>query len=174
MERLAEKLSLSWREMGKFKAVASRFDRPAGDVWLLLPQTYMNLSGEAVGPFARSKGIPPERVLVVHDDLNLPLGKLLFKKGGGDGGHNGLRSISQTLGTKNYPRLRFGIGRPPDPRITVVNYVLSNPFPEERELWEKSVEQGAEMLLYCCENGLDRAMHYWHSPTEKRKNREKE
>ena len=112
MERLAERLCA-----GKFKnRYAGRFVElrgPAGPLALLIPTTYMNLSGESVGPAAGSLKAVPGQVLIVHDELDLPFGVVRGKLGGGSAGHNGLRSITTGLGSGDYPRIRIGIGRPP-------------------------------------------------------------
>ena len=112
MERLAEHLGA-----GKFKnRYAGRFvelNGPAGPLALLIPTTYMNLSGESVGPAAGSLKAAPGQVLIVHDELDLPFGVVRGKLGGGSAGHNGLRSITAGLGSGDFPRIRIGIGRPP-------------------------------------------------------------
>jgi len=100
-------------------------------LWLLMPQTFMNRSGQAVGALARFYRILPDEILVVHDDLDLPPGQMRFKLGGGSGGHNGLKDTTAHLGVPDYWRLRIGIGHPGD-RNDVVNYVLKPPLQEER------------------------------------------
>ena len=112
VERLAERLGA-----GKFKnRYAGRFvelSGPAGPLALLIPTTYMNLSGESVGPAAGNLKAAPGQVLIVHDELDLPFGVVRGKLGGGSAGHNGLRSITTGLGSGDFPRIRIGIGRPP-------------------------------------------------------------
>ena len=109
------------------------------DVWILQPTTFMNLSGEAVGAFARFRKIVPEEILVAHDELDLSPGTIRLKLGGGTGGHNGLKSISSHLGTPNYWRLRIGVGHPRDglekgtPHQEVASYVLKRPRKEEQD-----------------------------------------
>ncbi|MDR3312251.1 MAG: aminoacyl-tRNA hydrolase [Spirochaetaceae bacterium] len=102
-----------------------------GDVYYLKPHTFMNLSGESAGELARFYKIEPAQILVVHDELELPLAAMSAKWAGGLGGHNGLRSIEACLGTRDFWRLRFGIGRPP--HDDVAGYVLSDFLPEERD-----------------------------------------
>jgi PTH1 family peptidyl-tRNA hydrolase len=114
----------------RFKGLAGNA-RAAG-VWLLLPQTFMNRSGEAVQALAHFHRIEPAEMLVVHDELDLPPGQMRLKFGGGLGGHNGLKDITAHLGTQDYWRLRIGIGHPGD-RNEVVNYVLKSPRREERD-----------------------------------------
>lgn len=130
---------------------------PGAAPWLLIkPLTYMNLSGEAVGAVCRYYDIDPDRVLAVHDELDLPFGRLKFKNGGGTAGHNGLKSMAAHLGTKDFPRLRLGIGRPEHGDVS--SYVLGK-FPGEQ------VKYLPEVLEYACrgvlrfmESGVDEAM----------------
>jgi PTH1 family peptidyl-tRNA hydrolase len=103
-----------------------------GGLWLLMPQTFMNRSGQAVQALAHFYRIEPAEMLVVHDELDIPPGQMRLKFGGGLGGHNGLKDITAHLGTQDYWRLRIGIGHPGD-RNEVVNYVLKPPRREERE-----------------------------------------
>lgn len=142
-ERLAGQLGISLAREARFHGLAG-FARAPG-VWLLLPQTYMNRSGQAVGALARFHKIGPAEILVVHDELDIPPGQLRIKFGGGLGGHNGLKDISAHLGTQDYWRLRIGIGHPGD-RNEVVNYVLKPPRKEE---------------FIEIDNAIDRALDLW-------------
>jgi peptidyl-tRNA hydrolase, PTH1 family len=142
-ERLARQLDISLAREARFHGLAGH-GRPQA-VWLLLPQTFMNRSGQAVGALARFHRIAPAEILVVHDELDIPPGQLRLKFGGGLGGHNGLKDITAHLGTQDYWRLRIGIGHPGD-RNEVVNYVLKPPRREER----------AEI-----DAALDRALGLW-------------
>ncbi|NPA49862.1 MAG: aminoacyl-tRNA hydrolase [Thermodesulfobacteria bacterium] len=136
---------------------------PYQDAFLLKPLTFMNLSGEAVAPWAKRLGIPPERILVIHDDLDLPLGRLKFAPKGGAGGHRGVLSIIEHLGTKDFPRLKLGIGRPPR-GISVRDYVLS-PFTEEEwPVVEKVLARAAEALDYLLKEGLLKTMSQFNRP----------
>jgi PTH1 family peptidyl-tRNA hydrolase len=127
-ERLAAKLGVALSRESRFHGLAG-LARSEG-VWFLLPQTYMNRSGQAVGALIRFHKIAPAEILVVHDELDIPPGQLRLKFGGGLGGHNGLKDITAHLGTQDYWRLRIGIGHPGD-RNEVVNYVLKPPRMEE-------------------------------------------
>ncbi len=127
-ERLARELGVSLARESRFHGIAG-FAR-SENLWLLMPQTFMNRSGQAVGALARFYRIEPADMLVVHDELDLPPGQLRLKFGGGLGGHNGLKDITAHLGTQDYWRLRVGIGHPGD-RNEVVNYVLKPPRREE-------------------------------------------
>lgn len=120
-------------------------------VLLLQPQTFMNLSGEAIQPLADYYNIPAEDILVIFDDLDLPAGKIRLREKGGHGGHNGVRSTISEMGTKDFKRLRFGIGRPTTP-MPVVNYVLGK-FPKsEREAITDGIEKAAD----ACETWLEK------------------
>ena len=125
------------REIGVGLGRESRFHGYVGQargegIWLLLPQTFMNRSGQSVRALSQFHRIEPAEMLVVHDELDLPPGRLQLRFGGGMGGHNGLKDITAHLGTQDYWRLRVGIGHPGD-RNEVVNYVLKPPRREERE-----------------------------------------
>ncbi len=127
-ERLARDLGANLARESRFRGLAG--NARAEGVWLLLPQTFMNRSGEAVQALMHFYRIEPAEMLVVHDELDLPPGQARLKFGGGLGGHNGLKDISSRLGTQDYWRLRIGIGHPGD-RNEVVNYVLKPPRKEE-------------------------------------------
>ncbi|MGF0317428.1 aminoacyl-tRNA hydrolase [Nocardia fluminea] len=125
------------------------------------PRTYMNLSGRPVAALAKFFSVPVDQVIVVHDELDLPFGTLKLKQGGGEGGHNGLRSISQALTTKEYLRTRIGIGRPPG-RQDPADYVLK-PFaaPERKEI-PVIVEQAADAVELLLKVGLEAAQNNLH------------
>ena len=120
---LADRFGVVLRAESRFKADLVRYDGAAHRVWLLKPQTFMNVSGDAVAPFARYYKIAPSNILVAHDELDLPVGTVRLKQGGGHGGHNGLRDIAQKLGTNEFVRLRIGIGHPGN-SDDVTDYVL--------------------------------------------------
>jgi PTH1 family peptidyl-tRNA hydrolase len=124
---------LSWQKKfhGVYAVIDTYSPQGTGKKWFLKPETFMNNSGEIVGEIARFFKIDPKAVLVVHDELELPLGTVSLKWAGGLGGHNGLRSIESVLGTRDFWRLRFGIGRPAHDDIA--GYVLSDFLPDERD-----------------------------------------
>jgi PTH1 family peptidyl-tRNA hydrolase len=129
-ERLARELGASFARESRYHGLVAKC-RPAGaDLWLLMPQTFMNRSGQSVQALMHFYRIQPAEMLVVHDELDIPPGQLRLKFGGGLGGHNGLKDITAHLGTQDYWRLRVGIGHPGD-RNDVVNYVLKPPRKEE-------------------------------------------
>jgi peptidyl-tRNA hydrolase, PTH1 family len=129
-ERLARELGVSFSRESRYHGQAAKCRLAGVDFWLLLPQTFMNRSGQSVQALANFYRIEPAEMLVVHDELDLPPGQLRLKFGGGLGGHNGLKDITSHLGTQDYWRLRIGIGHPGD-RNEVVNYVLKPPRKEE-------------------------------------------
>ncbi|MFQ5613379.1 MAG: aminoacyl-tRNA hydrolase, partial [Anaerolineae bacterium] len=135
LDRLAAAEDLRFDER-RNKALLARGRISGVGVALVKPQTYMNLSGEAVGPLARFYKVPPERILVIFDDLDLPLAAMKLRLKGGSGGHNGLESVIAHLGTKDFPRLRLGVGRPPG-RMPPKAYLLQ-PFSDEQ--WSQMVE----------------------------------
>ena len=136
---------------------------PSGPVALLVPQTFMNASGDAVGPAAGALHAAPERVLVVHDELDLPFGAVRGKVGGGHGGHNGLRSVSARLGGGGYARVRLGIGRPPaDFRGDPADWVLMR-FTEPREEVDAMVARAADMVELAIAEGMDAAIERFHA-----------
>jgi len=131
-------------------------------VLLVRPLTYMNRSGEAVAPLARARGCSPEELVVVHDDLDLPAGGVRLKRGGGTGGHNGLRSLVETLGSAEFLRVRVGIGRPP-PGADPADYVLSPPPPEVGDAFEAGVADAAAAVGDLLREGFERAATRWNA-----------
>ncbi|MBX3649220.1 MAG: aminoacyl-tRNA hydrolase [Rhodocyclaceae bacterium] len=136
-ERLAEALGADLKRESRFHGIAGRSRE---QVWLLMPQTFMNCSGQSVAALARFYRIAPADMLVLHDEIDLPPGALRLKFGGGLGGHNGLKDIAAHLGTQDFWRLRIGVGHPGD-RNQVVDYVLKKPRPEERDQIEDALER---------------------------------
>jgi PTH1 family peptidyl-tRNA hydrolase len=134
-------------------------------VFLAKPQTYMNESGTSVSRVCRAFEIPPERVLVVYDDLDLPLGRLRLRPEGGSGGHKGMRSIIQSLGTQGFGRLRVGIDRPPG-RMDPADYVLQ-PFSEDEEHLLAAVMETASAAIECwIADGITAAMDRFNRPLQ--------
>ena len=131
-ERLARELGTSFSRESRYHGLVAKARVNGADCWLLMPQTFMNRSGQAVQALAHFYRIAPAEMLVVHDELDIPPGQMRLKFGGGLGGHNGLKDITSHLGTQDYWRLRVGIGHPGD-RNEVVNFVLKPPRREERE-----------------------------------------
>lgn len=148
-------------ERGHFGLVA-RANVAGQSVWLVEPQTYMNLSGKSVASLARFFKIAPEEVLVVHDELDLPPGEAKLKKGGGHAGHNGLRDIHAQLGTPDYWRLRIGIGHPGD-RADVAAWVLKRPPQEQRTLIEDSIAHSLKAWPALLAADMDKAAQQIHT-----------
>ncbi|MEV4479430.1 aminoacyl-tRNA hydrolase [Micromonospora coxensis] len=128
---------------------------------LVKPLTYMNLSGGPVAALAQFHKIPADRVIAVHDELDIPYGQLRIKLGGGEGGHNGLRSMSKSLGTKDYVRVRFGIGRPPG-RQDPADYVLSDFGATERKELEFLVDRAADVVESVVSKGVEPTQNAYH------------
>ncbi|HFC97238.1 MAG TPA: aminoacyl-tRNA hydrolase [Thermosulfurimonas dismutans] len=154
---LAEKLKLTFRENSSLEALIAEGEEAV----LLLPLTYMNLSGKAVARAVKRYEIPAERVLLVHDDLDLPLGRMKILPRGGSGGHRGVASVLAMLGTEEIPRLKLGIGRPPS-GIPVPDYVLSPFSPEEEPLVERVLELSVAAMRTILGEGLSKAMSLYN------------
>lgn len=148
--------------------LVGRVNRPAGPVWLLQPQTYMNLSGKSVAALARFFKIAPQEILVVHDELDLLPGQMKLKAGGGHAGHNGLRDIHAQLGSADYWRLRLGIGHPGD-KAEVAGYVLRKPPASEREAIERSIEESLKHLDLMLDGAMQQAVMKLHAKPERPK-----
>ncbi|MFZ9544814.1 MAG: aminoacyl-tRNA hydrolase [Hylemonella sp.] len=154
------KASLS-AEKGTYGLVA-RVTAQGRALWLLEPQTFMNLSGKAVAALARFYKISPEEILVAHDELDLPPGQARLKRGGGHAGHNGLRDIHAQLGSDDYWRLRLGIGHPGD-KAEVANWVLKKPAPEQRQGIEDSIARALKALPHLLTGEMDKATALIHT-----------
>lgn len=127
-------------------------------VLLMKPTTYMNLSGEAVGEAARFYKIPPERVLVISDDVSLPQGKLRVRRSGSAGGHNGLKNIISHLGTDQFPRIKVGVGGKPHPDHDMADWVLGKFSGPDRKVMEEAIARAADAVTLYLEKGPDQAM----------------
>lgn len=146
----------------KFHGWVGRLKTGGHEAWLLKPSTFMNRSGQAVAALARFYRIPTENILVVHDELDLPPGAAKMKKGGGHGGHNGLKDIVAHLGSNDFWRLRLGIGHPGDAR-QVVNYVLHAPGREELAQVEQAMAASIKLLPDLLAGRFEAAMLKLHT-----------
>lgn len=157
IDELAERENIPVQRL-KFKALTNTAVIGGASVLLMKPTTYMNLSGESVIQAAQFYKIPPERVLVLSDDVSLPQGKLRVRRGGSAGGHNGLKNIIQHLGTDQFPRLKVGVGGKPRPDSDMADWVLSAPKGEDRKVIEEAVARAADAVTLLLEQGIDAAM----------------
>lgn len=137
---------------------------PGPRVVLARPSSYMNVSGGPVKALAQYLDVPPDRVVVVHDELDIPFAQVRLKQGGGEGGHNGLRSISQSLGTRDYVRVRVGVGRPPG-RMDAADFVLKDFSTVERKELPWLVDAAADAVEMLVQQGLTAAQQRFHSPS---------
>ncbi len=141
----------------KFKALTAICDNGGEKLLLMKPQTYMNLSGQAVQPAAAFYKVPPENILVVSDDISLPLGTLRLRRSGSAGGHNGLKSIISVLGD-GFPRLKIGVGQPPED-FEVADWVLSGFHGEDARIMAEATKRAADAVDAVIAEGIDRAMN---------------
>ena len=165
LDELAWQWKAAFKNEKKFFGDVARVARPEGDVWLLKPDTYMNLSGKAVQALANFYKIQPEEILVVHDELDIDCGAIRFKLGGGNGGHNGLKDIQAKLGTPQFYRLRLGIGHPGDKHL-VVGFVLNKPSAAERELIDRAIAKSLRAMDDVMAGRQEDAVRYLHSKQE--------
>ena len=146
-------------QRARFKALTAAAELGGQGVLVMKPTTYMNLSGEAVGEAARFYKLTPDRVLVVSDDVDLPLGKLRLRAGGSAGGHNGLKSVIQHLGTDQFPRLKVGVGGKPHPDYDMADWVLSKFQGEDKKLMDDTVKRAADAVECLLKDGPQKAMN---------------
>ena len=159
-DALANKLEIPLKRV-KFKAQIGNGKLEDIPIIIAKPLTFMNKSGEAVAPLVRYFKVPLERLLVIHDDMDLPLGTLRMRPSGGSAGHNGMLSIFDKLGTNAIPRLRVGIGRPPG-KMDPADYVLQD-FPKsDEELLKMVIAQACEAALAFITTGLEKAMNTYN------------
>jgi len=165
VDAIARRTAGSVRAEKRFFGDAGRVRIEGHEVWLLKPSTYMNRSGQAVSALARFHRIAAQNILVVHDELDLPPGGLKLKRGGGSGGHNGLKDISAALSTPDYWRLRIGIGHPRElyPGREVIDFVLARPSKAEQEAIDGRIEQALEALPLLCQGDTERAGQRLHT-----------
>lgn len=164
VERIARARGGRWREQGR-NGRHARIDIAGREVLLFQPLTFMNLSGNAIRPLVDAEGLPANRVLVVCDDIALPVGQLRLRTGGSDGGHNGLASVIERLETTAFPRLRLGVG-PVPPRVDAAEFVLAEFLPEEAAPVEEMIATAAECVGAWVTEGIDRAMGRFNTRRE--------
>ncbi|WP_066569158.1 aminoacyl-tRNA hydrolase [Snodgrassella sp. CFCC 13594] len=162
VDELAWHWKAHFKDEKKFFGQVARAALSTGDVWLLKPDTYMNKSGTAVKALAAFYKIQPSEILVVHDEMDIPCGWVKFKKGGGNGGHNGLKDIQAQLGSADFYRLRLGIDHPAE-RAQVVNYVLHKPRLAEREQIEDAMSKSLTVMPLILADEFSAAQQILHS-----------
>lgn len=163
IEQLAQRYNQSLKNETKFFGYTARINVNNQDIRLLIPTTYMNLSGKAVQAMATFYQIKPEEILVAHDELDLNPGNAKFKLGGGHGGHNGLKDIINKLGNNpNFYRLRIGIGHPGD-KSKVVGFVLNKPSKPEQNLIDQVIDESVRCTEVLVNQGIEAAMNRLHA-----------
>jgi len=160
--RAARQLGVALKSERSYHGLVARVNRDGGPLYLLQPQTYMNLSGKAVAALARFFKIAPQEMLVVHDEIDLAVGQVRLKLGGGVAGHNGLKDIQAQLGSADFWRLRIGVGHPGN-RDEVPDWVLCKPSPEQRQAIDACVERSLDALELLIDGPMERAMMKIHA-----------
>lgn len=161
VDEFARNNKIALKSENKFQALVGRAVLHGHELHLLKPQTFMNVSGRSVGALVQFYKIDPAQILVVHDELDLPPGSAKLKMGGGHGGHNGLKDIIAHLGSRDFWRLRIGVGHPGD-RAEVVNFVLNAPRKEEQALIDGALQKAQEVAPLIIEGKLEAAMQNLH------------
>ncbi len=162
VDLLASELGLGFRFEKRYNAEECKFKAEGKDIYLLKPQAFMNRSGQAVAALARYYKITPEQILVLHDELDLPAGTNRIKQAGGHGGHNGLRDIVNHLGSRDFFRIRVGIGHPGDSN-EVINYVLHKPPVADLKAIEAANRDTLAVMPLVIEGRIDKAMQALHT-----------
>ena len=158
VDELARRANVAWNLEKKFNTRLAKRERGERKILFAQPQTFMNASGESVGALLNFYRIPSPQLLVVVDDADLPLGELRLRPKGSSGGHHGLESIEQHVGSQNYARLKVGIGRTQDGRREITNYVLGKFSTEEKLLLERVVQRAADQAECWATEGIEKAM----------------
>ncbi len=167
LDRLARHFNAPWKAEKKYKG-----ELAAGPGLLLVkPQTFMNLSGESVGPLMRFFKFTPEQVLVIYDDISFPCGTMRLRAGGSAGGHNGMKSLIAHLGSDRFPRLRVGIGVPG--QKDMVGHVLGKFSPEEKPLLEDALARAEQAVLTLLRDGFEAAANQFNVRKEKKEKKER-
>jgi PTH1 family peptidyl-tRNA hydrolase len=173
VDRLATRWRAEWALKKRFHACLAKAEREGRKIILGQPRTFMNQSGLAVGAVVRYYQMPPGRILIVVDDADLPVGQLRLRRDGSSGGHHGLESIEQQLGTRGYPRLRIGIGRRSQDHREITDYVLGRFEPAERKTMEEVSDRAIRQVECWLAHGIEQAMNEFNgaatAPTEKGK-----
>lgn len=166
VDLLADRHRAGWRSERKFFAEVAEVNLGGGRLRLCKPQTFMNASGESVGPLTQFYRIPAEQVLVVSDDADLPFGTLRLRPGGSPGGHHGLMSVEQHLGSRAFARQRVGIARPEQSVRDIAGHVLGRFGPEERGQLARVLDQAVRQIEVAAREGLARAMNLYNGTVD--------
>ena len=156
VDRLAEMLDIRLKKV-QSKAIVSTMKIDGKPIILIKPQTFMNLSGNAVASLAKYYKVSVENILVIHDDIDLPLGTIRIRKDGGSAGQKGVASIIERLGTESFPRMRLGVGRPAGKK-QAATYVLEKFLPQEKDILEITMKKGVDAIKLFIEKGIEAAM----------------
>ena len=157
VDLLAEREKVKLNKI-KFKSAYNRFNFAGANCLVMKPQTYMNLSGEAIREAAGFYRVPPERILIIYDDISLPVGKIRVRPKGSAGGHNGIKNIISHLGTQDFPRIKIGTGAPSDSE-DLINWVTDEPSMADREILIKSFERAILAAECVIQYGCQKAMN---------------
>ena len=160
-DRLVEKRDLKCNRL-RFRALTEVIDFGGARVLLMKPQTYMNLSGEAVGEAARFYKIPADHVVVISDDISLPLGKVRVRGSGSAGGHNGLKNIIAHLGTDAFPRVKVGVGAPENPEYDVIDWVIGNFSAQEKKIIDDALDKALAAAECIIEKSVTEAQNKYN------------
>ena len=158
VEELARRVAANWNSEKKFEARVAKTDRADRRILFAEPQTFMNASGEAVGALMNFYRVPIQQLLVVADDADLPFGEIRLRAKGSSGGHHGLESIEKHVGSREFARLKVGIGRTKDGRREITNYVLGKFSADETKLLEKVLQRAADQAECWVAEGIEKAM----------------
>lgn len=164
LDELAWQYKATFKNEKKFFGEIARISLSHQDLWLLKPETFMNLSGKAVAALAQFYKIQVDEILVVHDELDIDCGRIRFKQGGGNGGHNGLKDIQAKLGSANFYRLRLGIGHPGDKNL-VTSFVLNKPTANERQLLDNAIVHARQAINLILDGNKEETVRFLHSYT---------
>ena len=158
---LAERLGLKINKLN-FRSLTATCQLAGQKVLIMKPQTYMNLSGEAVQEAVQFYKLPAERVLVIYDDVSLPVGKIRVRPSGSAGGHNGIKNITLHLGTDVYPRVKIGVGSPEHPEYEMVDWVIGTPSQPQRKLLREAQQRALDAAECLMEKGVNAAMNQYN------------
>ncbi len=162
IDQLIHHYNLTLKKESRFSADIAKLSTASGNIWLIKPMNFMNRSGQSIAQLSRFYKIPAEQILVVHDELDLSPGTVKLKKGGGHGGHNGLRDTISQLGSKDFYRLRLGIGHPGN-KEQVVGFVLGKTPESEKTLIEGAIDKSIDSIELILQGDMQKAMNQLHA-----------